>query len=136
MKSLIFHYHDLFDSPFNQNTVDELFCFSLHMLCACIEWRFGETKGMAEFLSCNRLAELWMMIEHLHLSYLQTDESLDKIEQRGKLEGNLIFIINLAYGCNKWCWCIKFYCCCACVYMCMDIKCEWKVLSQSWRRWI
>lgn len=56
---------------------------------------------MAEFLSCNRLTELWLMIEQLHLSYLQTDESLDKIEQRGKLEGNFIFIINLGYGCNK-----------------------------------
>jgi hypothetical protein len=56
---------------------------------------------MAEFLSCNRMAELWMIIEQLHLSYLQTDESLGKIEQRGKLEGNFISIINLAYGCNK-----------------------------------
>jgi len=56
---------------------------------------------MAEFLSCTRLAELWMMIEQLHFSYLQTDESLDKIEQRGKLEGNFIFVINLAYACNK-----------------------------------
>jgi hypothetical protein len=49
---------------------------------------------MAEFLSCNRLAELWMIIEQLHLSYLQTDESLHKIEQRNKLEGNPIFFIN------------------------------------------
>jgi len=56
---------------------------------------------MAEFLSCNRLAELWMMIEQLHFSYLQTDESLDKIDQRDKLEGNFIFIINMTYGCSK-----------------------------------
>ncbi|XP_069682149.1 protein tamozhennic isoform X1 [Periplaneta americana] len=42
---------------------------------------------MAEFMTCNRLPELWMTIEQLHLSYLQTDESLHKIEQRNKLEG-------------------------------------------------
>jgi hypothetical protein len=52
---------------------------------------------MAEFLTCNRLAELWMMIEQLHLSYLQTDESLHKIEQRNKLEGNSIFLISFTY---------------------------------------
>jgi len=48
---------------------------------------------MAEFLSCNRLAELWMLIEQLHLSYLQTDESLHKIEQRNKLEGNFVSLV-------------------------------------------
>jgi hypothetical protein len=51
---------------------------------------------MAEFISCNQLAELWMMIEQLHLSYLQTDESLHKIEQRNKLEGSPICFIS--YG--------------------------------------
>jgi hypothetical protein len=56
---------------------------------------------MAEFLSCNRLAELWMMIEQLHLSYLQTDESLHKIEQRNKLEGSPIYLITFMYHCNK-----------------------------------
>jgi hypothetical protein len=45
---------------------------------------------------------------------------LGKIEQRGKLEGNFISIINLAYGCNKWCWCIIFsavvhVCICVCI---------------------
>ena len=111
--------------PYNQNTVDELFCFRLHMLCTSSEWRFAEKKGMAEFLSCNRLAELWMMIEQLHFSYLQTDESLDKIEQRGKLEGNFIFIMNLVYGCNKCCWCVTLYCCFACVYLCIYVYKVW-----------
>jgi hypothetical protein len=56
---------------------------------------------MAEFLSCNRLAELWMMIEQLHLSYLQTDENLHKIEQRKKLEGSLVYLISFIYQYNK-----------------------------------
>jgi hypothetical protein len=136
MKSVIFYYHNKFNWPHNKNTVDELCCFSSHMLCTCSEWRFAEKKGMAEFFSCNRLAELWMMIEKLHLSYLHTDENLSKIEQRGKLEGNFIFIINLACGCNTWCWRITLYCFCACVYLYMYIKCERQVLSQSDRRWI
>lgn len=65
---------------------------------------------MAEFLPCNRLAELWMMIEQLHLSYLQTDESLHKIEQRNKLEGNSIFLISFTYRATvKFVY--KMYCC-------------------------
>jgi hypothetical protein len=80
----------------------ELFDFSLNTLCIYCEWRFAEEQGMAEFLSCNRLAELWMTIEQLHLSYLQTDESLHKIEQRNKLEGNPTCSIGSTYHCNKW----------------------------------
>lgn len=80
----------------------ELFNFSLNTLCIYCEWRFAEVQGMAEFISCNRLTELWMMIEQLHLSYLHTDESLYKIEQRNKLEGSPICFISLAYHCNKW----------------------------------
>ena len=50
-------------------------------------------KGMADYMHCNRLPELWKTIDQLHLSYLQTDESLDKIEQRTKLEGNFSYFI-------------------------------------------
>lgn len=31
--------------------------------------------------------ELWLQIDKLHLSYLQTEESPDRIEQKKKLEG-------------------------------------------------
>jgi hypothetical protein len=98
--------------------VDEFF---VSVYSCCVLAVIAEAKGMAEFLSCNRLAELWMMIEQLHLSYLQTDESLDKIEQRSKLEGNYSCVINVANSCNK---CVTFYCCYICMFIRMYIKDE------------
>lgn len=41
----------------------------------------------------DRLQELWQQIHQLHLTYLDTEDSPQKIEQRNKLEG--IYIIKL-----------------------------------------
>ncbi|PSN30338.1 hypothetical protein C0J52_26390 [Blattella germanica] len=63
---------------------------------------FGR-KGMTDFMACNRLPELWKTIDQLHLSYLQTDESLDKIEQRAKLEGYIREYLCLVPHDGKFC---------------------------------
>lgn len=57
-----------------------------------------------------------MMIEQLHLSYLQTDENLHKIEQRKKLEGSLVYLISFIYQYNKWNWYITVLLQCVEVY--------------------
>lgn len=38
----------------------------------------------------DRLQILWSKIDKLHLSYLEMEESPQKMEQRSKLEGSLI----------------------------------------------
>lgn len=42
---------------------------------------------MAEYFMYDRLQELWNQINELHLTYLDTEDSPQKIEQRNKLEG-------------------------------------------------
>ncbi|XP_067004608.2 protein tamozhennic [Anabrus simplex] len=42
--------------------------------------------NMTDYMHRDRLRELWMQIDQLHLSYLQADESPNKIDQRLKLE--------------------------------------------------
>lgn len=42
---------------------------------------------MAEYLIHGKLQEFWQQIDHLHLSYLDTEDSPQKIDQRNKLEG-------------------------------------------------
>jgi len=37
--------------------------------------------------------ELWLQIDKLHLSYLQTEESPDRIEQKKKLECMLAYLL-------------------------------------------
>lgn len=41
---------------------------------------------MAEMLLCDRLDELWLLIDQQHLLYMELDESPRKIDQREKLE--------------------------------------------------
>ncbi|GLV40571.1 tamo [Carabus blaptoides fortunei] len=41
---------------------------------------------MAEYFVQDRLQELWQQIHHLHLTYLDTEDSPQKIEQRNRLE--------------------------------------------------
>ncbi|XP_055687359.1 protein tamozhennic [Lutzomyia longipalpis] len=41
---------------------------------------------MSEMLSCNLLPDLWQQILQQHWTYLETEESLQKIEERQKLE--------------------------------------------------
>lgn len=51
---------------------------------------------MAEYFVHDRLQELWQQIHHLHLTYLDTEDSPQKIEQRNRLEGKhttTIFIV-------------------------------------------
>lgn len=42
---------------------------------------------MTDYVIRERLLELWRQIEMTHLSYLQTEESPDKLDERKKLEG-------------------------------------------------
>lgn len=42
---------------------------------------------MAEYFIHDKLQELWQRISNLHLTYLDTEDSPQKIEQRIKLEG-------------------------------------------------
>ncbi|XP_049963535.1 protein tamozhennic isoform X1 [Schistocerca serialis cubense] len=58
---------------------------------------------MADFLLHDRVRELWMQIDQLHLSYLQTDESLYKLEQREKLEGYIREYLCLVPHDQKFC---------------------------------
>lgn len=39
----------------------------------------------------DRLEELWLHIDQLHLTYLQADESPRKLEEKKRLEGNVSF---------------------------------------------
>lgn len=47
---------------------------------------------MADYFVQDRLQELWQQINHSHLTYLDTEDSPQKIEQRNKLEGNVPFV--------------------------------------------
>lgn len=40
-----------------------------------------------DYMMRDRIRELWQQIDHLHLNYLQTDESPRKIDEKKKLEG-------------------------------------------------
>lgn len=42
---------------------------------------------MENIYTHNRIYELWQEIEKCHLSYLEMEESPEKIDQRNKLEG-------------------------------------------------
>lgn len=40
-----------------------------------------------DYMMRDRIGELWQQIDHLHLNYLQTDESPRKIDEKKRLEG-------------------------------------------------
>lgn len=42
---------------------------------------------MDAFYPSDGLQEIWHKIDHLHLSYLEMEESPEKLEQRNRLEG-------------------------------------------------
>lgn len=42
----------------------------------------------------DRLEELWLHIDQLHLTYLEADESPRKLDEKKRLEGNLIIELN------------------------------------------
>lgn len=43
--------------------------------------------AMIDFAIRDRLPELWRQIDNTHFSYLETDDSPEKLDQRKKLEG-------------------------------------------------
>lgn len=58
---------------------------------------------MNEYMHRDHLRDLWMEIDKLHLSYLQTEESPYKIEQRNKLESYIKEYLCLAPHDRKFC---------------------------------
>lgn len=52
---------------------------------------FSIGSEMDGYYAQDRLQELWQQIGSLHLSYLEMEESPQKLEQRNKLEGNMKF---------------------------------------------
>ncbi|KAK7872358.1 hypothetical protein R5R35_006987 [Gryllus longicercus] len=58
---------------------------------------------MNDYMHRDHLRDLWLQIDKLHLSYLQTDENLYKIEQKHKLESYIREYLCLAPHNRKFC---------------------------------
>lgn len=53
-------------------------------------WRCSMSRrqaNMSDFVACDILRDLWAEILKRHWTFLETDESIDKLEERKKLEG-------------------------------------------------
>lgn len=48
---------------------------------------------MENYYSHEKYRDLWLKINHLHLSYLDMEESREKIVHRSKLEGNTNYLL-------------------------------------------
>lgn len=53
---------------------------------------------MSDFVACDILRDLWAEILKRHWTFLETDESIDKLEERKKLEGKWAYKYKTLYG--------------------------------------
>lgn len=61
----------------------------------------------------DRLRELWQTIDHLHLSYLEMEESSEKLDHRKRLEGNKVRLSHPFLSILFYLECIREYLCMA-----------------------
>lgn len=50
-------------------------------------WMSRRQAKMSDFVTCDILRDLWSEILKCHWTFLETEESINKLEERKKLEG-------------------------------------------------
>lgn len=72
------------------NEIKQFILYIKYIFLQVEQFSYDVNSSMAtDYTLRNRTRDLWEQIEHLHLTYLETDESLRKIDERKRLEGKI-----------------------------------------------